>query len=422
MLVKAVVGINWGDEGKGRMVDYFASKSDCVIRFQGGNNAGHTVKNDLGSFAFHYMPSGVCYPDVLNIVGAGCVINIEQFIQELDDIESKGLKIENIMISDRAIMTLPYHLIIEKYEEERLADKKYGSTMSGIAPTYSDKYYKKGIQMGEILNPENLRQHLEDILEYKNLIIKEVYNGEPISVDEMYDWIMKYRDRIAPYIKDIQPVLYDLLDNNKNILIEAQLGALRDITHGIYPFTTSSSTLAGHACSSIPVSPKQIEDIIGVTKAYSTCVGAGPFVTELFDELGDSIRNKAGEFGAKTGRPRRIGHFDAVATKYGCRLQGATSIVLTCLDVLSGYPELKICTGYDINGEVSDIFPLNCKLNEAKPVYETLPGWEEDITSIREFDKLPENAQKYIKRIEELINVPIDFISVGPKREAIIVR
>ena len=419
-MVTSVVGLNWGDEGKGRMVDYFAGKADCVIRYQGGDNAGHTVVNDHGKFAFHNFPSGVCYPGVINIIASGSVVSPDSFIAELEDVESNGLKVENICISDRAIFIMPYAKILEKLEEERMKDKKYGSTMSGIAPTYGYKYLKKGIQAGELFYPEYLKEHVTDIVEYANLAIVGGYGAEPVNADEIYEYLMKYAELLKPYIINTKALVDKLLGEGKNIIVEAQLGALRDITHGIYPHTTSSSTLSGNACASIPVPPSSIERIVGITKAYSTCVGEGPFTTELFGDIAHEIREIGHEYGAKTGRPRRIGYFDTVATKYGCTLQGATEMTVTCLDVLSGQKELKICTAYDINGEITTDFPINCTLNDAKPVYKTVPGWDEDVTGIRKFEELPETAKSYLNEIEAICGTKISYVSVGPERDALI--
>jgi len=419
-MVTSVVGLNWGDEGKGRMVDYFAGKADCVIRYQGGDNAGHTVVNDHGKFAFHNLPSGVCYPGVINIIASGSVVSPDSFIAELEDVEANGLKVENIYISDRAILIMPYAKILEKLEEERLKDKKYGSTMSGIAPTYGYKFLKKGIQAGEFFYPEYLKEHVKDIVDFANLTIAGGYGAKPVNPDEIYAYLMKYAEQLKPYIINTKALVDKLLAEGKNIIVEAQLGALRDITHGIYPYTTSSSTLSVNACASIPVPPASIERIVGITKAYSTCVGEGPFTTELFGDIAHEIREIGHEYGAKTGRPRRIGYFDAVATKYGCTLQGATEMTVTCLDVLSGQKELKICIAYDINGEQTQDFPINCTLNDAKPVYKTVPGWDEDITGCRTFDELPETAKSYLKEIEALTGTRISYVSVGPERDALI--
>lgn len=424
IMISAVVGLNWGDEGKGRMVDYYAKKADCVIRFQGGDNAGHTVVNDHGKFAFHNFPSGICYDNVVNIIAPGSVVNPKSFLKELSELTKSGLNItpDNIVISDRAILILPYHMILEKLEEERLKDKKYGSTMSGIAPSYGHKYLKKGIQAGELLYPDYLKEHVKDVVDYVNLYVEGGYKGEKISYDEIMDFLKVYGEKMTPYIKDIQPIISSMIYDNKNIILEAQLGALRDITHGIYPYTTSSSTLAGYACSSIPVSPNKIKQITGITKAYSTCVGEGPFVTELFGKIADTIRETGKEYGAKTGRPRRIGYFDTVATRYGCCMQSATEMVVTCLDVLTGHNELKICTAYEINDKITSVFPLNMALLKAKPVYETVKGWDEDITKIRIFNDLPENAKIYIEKIEYYTGINVKNISVGPERDALILR
>lgn len=421
-MVTAIVGVNWGDEGKGRMVDYFASKADCVIRYQGGDNAGHTVINDYGKLVFHNFPCGISYKNVVNIIAPGSVINLESFLNEMETLNSKGVETQNIMISDRAVLILPFHILLDKLEEERLKDKPYGSTLSGIAPVYGERFMKKGIQVGELLHPEYLKDHLASIVEYNNLIFTQVYKVKPIDFEETYRLLMGFGEKLNQYIFDIRPIINEMLQGNKKIVIEAQLGALRDIIHGIYPYTTSSSTLAGYACASIPIPADAIKNIIGVTKAYSTCVGEGPFVTEIKDTLGDDIRNKAGEFGATTGRPRRIGYFDAVASRYGCEVQGVTSLTLTCLDVLSGYAELKICTAYETHGNKTEIFPLNAALEKASPVYEILPGWIEDITAVRDYSNLPLNAKKYVERIEHLLSTEIKYISVGPERNALIVR
>ncbi|MFP4016486.1 MAG: adenylosuccinate synthase [Halanaerobiales bacterium] len=450
-MIRAVVGLNWGDEGKGKMTDYFAENADCVIRYQGGDNAGHTVINKYGKFAFHNVPSGICHDDTINIIGPGSVINLESFYQEISELREQGIKIDEskIIISDRANIIFPFHRLLDKLEDERLKDKKYGSTMSGIAPVYGDKYMKKGIQVGELFYPEYLKRRIKDLVEYTNLRLEGIYKnpnkmirgsieqfdneclnknaartakGSPAKIDysEVMDWLIKYGQKIKPYIKNIQPCISKLINEEKDILLEAQLGALRDITHGIYPYTTSSSTLAGYSCASVPIPPRKIEQIIGITKAYSTCVGSGAFVTEINGKKGDIIREKGGEYGAKTGRPRRVGHFDAVATKYGVMLQSADTIVLTCLDILSGFEELKICTHYNINGNITDQFSIYPELLKADPVYEKLPGWNKDISGITNYRELPDNAKKYIKRIEELCEVPIKYISTGPERESII--
>jgi len=421
-MVQAVVGLNWGDEGKGRMVDYFASQADCVVRYQGGNNAGHTVINDKGKFAFHNFPSGICFDNVINMIASGSVVNPEAFMAEQNELKERGLPADNIMISDRATLIMPYHMVIEKLEEERLGDRKYGSTMSGIAPSYADKYQKKSLQAGDLLHPKQLREKLEHIIEYKNLIITGVYGARALDIEDIWSWLMKHTEKMKEYVKDIQPVISKLLKEDKNIIVEAQLGALRDVSLGIYPYTTSSSVLAGYACASIPIPGREMKEVIGITKAYSTCVGEGPFVTEIFDAQADEIRKIGKEYGATTGRPRRIGHFDAVATRYGAEVQGATQLVITCLDVLSGQEKLKIATGYETSEGVIDYFPINAILDTAKPVYEEMNGWHEDITGARKFEDLPENAQYYVQRIEALVGVKATYISVGPERDALIIR
>ena len=419
-MIKAVVGLNWGDEGKGRMVDYFARRADCVIRFQGGDNAGHTVINERGSFAFHNFPSGICYDDVLNIIAPGSVLNPESFAIEQKKLQAKGLGLENFAISNRTVLTLPFHITLEKLEEERLGDKRYGSTLNGIAPVYGQRYLKKGVQAGDIFE-KDFAERLKALVDYVNLLLT-AYGGEPVSFTETHQWLMHYGEYIKPYVTDIAPIIKRLISDNKDIIVEAQLGALRDINHGIYPYTTSSPTLSGYACASIPIPARMLTEVIGITKAYSTSVGEGPFVTELFGERSERIREIGKEYGARTGRPRRIGHFDAVATNYGCYLQGATEMAITCLDVLTGFDELKICTHYEVNGQETTDFPLNPTLMEATPVYESAPGWSEDITAVRRYDELPLNARKYIERIESLCQVPVTYISVGPQREALIER
>ncbi|MBN1648419.1 MAG: adenylosuccinate synthase [Spirochaetales bacterium] len=418
-MIKAVVGLNWGDEGKGRMVDYFASEADMAIRFQGGSNAGHTVINEKGKFAFHCFPSGTCYEHVTNIIASGAVLNLADFKTELETIK-KQIDNFTLLISDRAILTLPYHIQLEKLEEIRLRDKKYGSTLSGIAPTYADKYLKKGIQTGELFNPGYLKDRIKDIVEYKNLQLNGFYGAEKLDPVRVFEEILEAGEIIKPFITDIGPVVREAINRNKNILLEAQLGALRDVSLGIYPYTTSSSVLAGYACASVPVPPSKVQIVVGITKAYSTCVGEGAFTTEIFDETGDRIRKVGKEYGAKTGRPRRIGYFDAVATRYGCELQGASEVTVTCLDVLSGIKELPVCTAYEIDGKKTDRFPIYSSLVKAKPVYTVLPGWEEDISKIRHFEDLPANTKAYLRFMEKEMGVPISYVSVGPEREALI--
>ena len=419
-MVRAIVGLNWGDEGKGRMVDVFAGKADVVIRFQGGSNAGHTVINERGKFAFHNFPSGICHPGVDNVIAAGSVVNPDSFLKEREELIAAGLSCERIMISDRATIITPYHLLVERLEEERLGDKKFGSTLSGIAPSYADRYAKKALLAGELLYPDYLKERLSQGIEYQNRILKGCYGAEPLDMNKELDRLVEWGKSLKPYIGDTSILLGAALDRDASIILEAQLGALRDIGHGIYPYTTSSSVLAGYAAASVPIPPKKISTVTGITKAYSTCVGAGPFVTEIFDDLANTIRETGKEYGATTGRPRRIGFFDVVATKYGARTQGADEMVMTCVDVLSGIDQLKICVGYEIDGTSTDRFPIYPELVKATPVYEEIPGWSEDIQNVRRFEDLPKTTQTYVRRIEELVGVKVTYLSVGPEREALI--
>ncbi len=422
MGVKAICGVNWGDEGKGRMVDYLATDADFVIRFQGGNNAGHTVINNYGKHALHHLPSGVFNKNALNIIGNGSVVNPEALVNEIEDI-TKSIDFQiKLLISERSHVIFPFHVLLDTYEEERLSDKKFGSTKRGIAPVYSDKYMKVGILMSDLLNKDYLYKRLNSNLDLKNQIITKIYNKPSIKIDEMVDWGYSYGQKLKNYIGNSIPILRDALKHDKKILLEGQLGALRDIEFGIYPYTTSSSPIAGYASSGTSIPPSEIKSVLGVMKAYSTCVGEGPFVTELFDDTANKIREKGKEYGASTGRPRRIGWFDAVASKYGCHVSSATEVAITLLDVLSGFNELKICIEYKIeNNKIKD-FPTTQFLEKAKPEYITMKGWEEDITDIKKFQKLPENAQKYVIQIEELIETKIKYISVGPERDQLIIR
>lgn len=421
-MVRAVVGLNWGDEGKGRMVDVYAGQARMVIRYQGGANAGHTVVNEHGKFAFHNFPSGICHPKVDNIIASGSVVDPDSFLKERDTLVEAGLSCERIRISDRATIIMPYHLLAERLEEERLGAKKYGSTLSGIAPSYADRYAKKALQAGELLYPDHLRERLPDALEYHNRLLERCYGHDPLELEEVLDTLHRWGEALRPYIADTGETVEAALERDDNIILEAQLGALRDIGHGIYPYTTSSSVLAGYAAASVPLPPRSIELVTGITKAYSTCVGAGPFTTEISGDLADRIRTVGNEYGATTGRPRRIGHFDAVATRYGAKVQGASEMIVTCLDVLTGMGPLSICTHYEIDGERTDRFPIYPRLVKAEPVYESFPGWDEDITGARAFDDLPEAARNYVTRIEELVGVPVRCVSVGPEREAVIWR
>ncbi len=423
-MIRIVVGVNWGDEGKGRMVDYFAKDADYVVRYQGGSNAGHTVINDLGTFKLHLIPSGVFHADTINIMGAGTVINLEAAVNEIGQLRNQGIHISdsNYKISDRAIISFPFHKLQDEYEEERLGNKKFGSTKQGIAPTYADKYSKFGIQIGTLFYPEHLKQSISRTLELKNKIFTEVYGKPAVSVDEMFEWALQYGDMLKPYICDMVEFFAKCPLADSNILLESQLGALRDIHYGIYPYTTSSSTLSGFGWVGAGLFSSEVPIITGVVKAFSTCVGEGPFISEMDGELAHSIRETALEYGASTGRPRRIGHFDLVATRYGAKIQNATEIALTKLDSLSGQQKLKICTHYRVGTKIMDYFPIEAELVDAEPVYIDVPGWTEDISKIRQYDKLPEAARNYVEIIQKNIGVFIKYISVGPERESLIVR
>lgn len=420
--ISAVVGIQWGDEGKGRMIDYLAQDADMVLRYQGGNNAGHTVVNEFGTFKLHLIPSGIFNPDALNVLGTGMVINIEALSEEIESLNNSGINTSNIRISDRATLTLPYHILEDTYEEERLGGSAYGSTKRGIAPSYGDRYVKKALLVGDLLHPDYLRSRLKEVIEWKNLIFKNLFGKDEINFDETYEWLLKYSEMLKHLICDTTNLVDSFAKENKKILFEAQLGALRDIYYGIYPFTTSSSVISSFANSGGAMFGAQIGNVIGVMKAFSTCVGAGPFVTEMEGEVSDTLREIAHEYGAATGRPRRIGHFDAVASKYGCMVQSADAIAVTKLDSLSLQDELLICTGYDYKGQILESFPINAVLNEVKPVYIKMPGWKSEITHIRKFEELPPEARDYVLKLEELVEVPIKFVSVGPERESLIVR
>lgn len=422
MGVTTVCGINWGDEGKGRMVDYFAKNADYVVRFQGGNNAGHTVINSFGTFKLHLLPSGIFNKDAINIIGNGVVLNPEAIVEEIGQIEQVMGTVKNVLISDRAHVVFPFHILLDEYEEERLQDRKFGSTKRGIAPVYSDKNFKIGILVSDLLNADYLRGRIANNLEQKNQIFKHLYGKPEISVDDMVDWGLEYGKKIAPFITNTIPVLRKAVDEDKKILLEGQLGALRDLEFGIYPYTTSSSPIPGYASAGTSIPPYHIKRILGVMKAYSTCVGEGPFVTELFDETGDAIRQQGKEFGASTGRSRRIGWFDAVASRYGCQITGATELALTLLDVLSGFDELKICTSYSVDGVKTADFPTTRELYQAKPEYITVKGWQEDITGVRKFSDLPQACREYVTTLEKMVNVKVKYVSVGPEREQLIIR
>lgn len=426
-MVKAIVGANWGDEGKGKITDMLAEESDVVIRFQGGANAGHTIINDYGRFALHILPSGSFYPHITNIIGNGVALDIKKLVKELKEITEQGVPAPNMIVSERAQLLMPYHVLQDAYEEERLGGKAFGSTKSGIAPFYSDKYAKTGIQVCDLFDEKRLRQRLEAAVERKNIMFKYLYNKPALDVEELYQELLEYREMIRPYVGDAVTFVHEALKAGKTILLEGQLGSMKDPDLGIFPMTTSSHTLAGFGSVGACVPPTAYEDVIAVTKAYSSCVGSKtePFVSELLGEEGDELRRRGGdkgEFGATTGRPRRVGWFDAVATRYGCMVQGATKVALTCLDVLGYLDEIKVVTGYEIDGEATNVFPVPSRLERAKPVFTTLQGWKSDIRGITDYDALPENAKKYVDFIESQIETPITMVSSGPKRDEMTFR
>ncbi len=420
----AIVGINWGDEGKGRMVDLLTEDYDVVVRFQGGGNAGHTVINQYGKHALHLLPSGIFREGVVNILGNGVALDPQNLWEEMQEVMSKGVALtpENLKISDRASLLLPWHRDLDELEEARLADKKYGSTKQGIAPFYSDKYQKKTVLAGELFHPEELKAHLADIMEWKNLTLTKVYGAEPYTAEMLEDWIDEYCEKIKPYVCNTGEFLREAQKNGKNILFEAQLGALRDLDYGIHPYTTSSNTLASYAPVGSGLPSAKITDVVGVVKAYSTCVGEGPFVCEMFGGEAEALRKEGQEYGAKTGRPRRVGPIDIVATRYGTEVQGATEIALTKLDVLSYLDEIPVCTAYMVDGEKTDSFPFPTALAAAKPVIQYMKGWKQDISGVRSWDELPKEAQDYVLFIEKAIGCRITYISVGPERDSIIIR
>ena len=420
----AIVGINWGDEGKGRMVDLLTEDYDVVIRYQGGGNAGHTVVNDYGKFALHLLPSGIFHHGVVNILGNGVALDAENLWTEIEALREKGVAIspENLKISDRASLLLPWHRELDALEEARLADKQYGSTKQGIAPFYSDKYQKKTVLAGELNDPEELREHLRELLEWKNLILIGVYNAKPYTMEELTAWVDDYGGKIRPFVCDTGAYLRAAADAGKRLLFEAQLGALRDLDYGIYPYTTSSNAIAAYAPVGSGLPSARLDAVVGVVKAYSTCVGEGPFVCELFGEAASRLREAGGEYGAKTGRPRRVGPIDLVATRYGVQVQGATALALTKLDVLSYLQEIPICVQYELDGAHTDSFPFPTALKRAKPVFKTLEGWSCDISGARRWEDLPEAARRYVEYIEARVGCPIRYVSVGPERDAIILR
>ena len=420
----AIVGINWGDEGKGRMVDLIAKEYDIVCRYQGGNNAGHTVVNEYGKFALHLIPSGIFLPGVVNVLGNGVVIDLESLWGEIESLQKTGISItpENFKISDRATIVFPYHRALDGLEEARLKDKKYGSTLRGIAPVYSDKYQKKTVMMGELLYPEYLEQHLGTILEWKNLTIQNVYGAEAYKLEDLMEWCRMYGEKLKPFLCDTSKFLYEAEKAGKNIMFEAQLGALRDIDFGIFPYTSSSSSIAGYACIGAGIPGSHVDRTVGIVKAYSTCVGEGPFTAEWFGEEAEKLRAAGGEYGASTGRPRRVGPIDIVATRYGCRIQGATEVALTKLDILSYMDEIPVCTQYELDGQVTDDFPFPAVIGRTKPVIKTMPGWKCDISGVRKYEDLPAEARNYIEFIEKSIGCRISYVSVGASRDEIIYR
>lgn len=424
-MVKAVVGANWGDEGKGKITDMLAKEADIIVRFQGGANAGHTIVNDYGKFALHTLPSGVFYDHTTSIIGNGVALNIPVLFNEIKSITDRDVPMPKILVSDRAQIVMSYHILFDQYEEERLGGKSFGSTKSGIAPFYSDKYAKIGFQVSEIFDDELIEEKAERVCEQKNVLLEHLYHKPLLKPEEIVKELKEYREMVAPYVCDVSSYLYKAIQEGKNILLEGQLGTLKDPDHGIYPMVTSSSTLAAYGAIGAGIPPYEIKKVITVCKAYSSAVGAGEFVSEIFGEEADELRKRGGdggEFGATTGRPRRMGWFDAVASKYGCRLQGTTDVAFTVLDVLGYLDEIPVCIGYEIDGKVDTEFPTTALLKKAKPVYEILPGWNCDIRGIKKYEDLPENCRNYIEFVERHIGFPITMVSNGPGRDDIIYR
>ena len=424
-MVKAVVGANWGDEGKGKITDMLAQDADIIIRFQGGANAGHTIVNDYGKFALHTLPSGVFYSHTTSVIGNGVALNIPVFFNEIKSITDRNVPMPKILVSERAQMVMPYHILFDQYEEERLGGKSFGSTKSGIAPFYSDKYAKIGFQVSELFDEESLKEKVERVCEQKNVMLEHMYHKPLIDSKQLLETLREYKEMVEPYVCDVSAYLDKALKEGKTILLEGQLGTLKDTDHGIYPMVTSSSTLAAYGAIGAGIPPYEIKEIITVCKAYSSAVGAGAFVSEIFGDEAEELRRRGGdggEYGATTGRPRRMGWFDCVASRYGCRLQGTTDVAFTVLDVLGYLDEIPVCVGYEINGEVTRDFPVTWKLEKAKPVLKTLPGWKCDIRGIKNYEDLPENCRRYVEFIEEQIGYPITMVSNGPGRSDIIYR
>lgn len=424
-MVRAIVGACWGDEGKGKITDMLAENSDIIVRFQGGSNAGHTIINDYGKFALHLLPSGVFYNHTTSVIGNGVALNIPYLVKEVEELVSKGVPRPKILVSDRAQILMPYHILFDEYEEERLGKKSFGSTKSGIAPFYSDKYAKIGFQVSELFDEEVLKEKVYRVCEQKNVILEHMYHKPKIEPEELLKTLAEYKEMIKPFVCDTVTFLHNAIKDGKNILLEGQLGSLKDPDFGIYPMVTSSSTLAAYGAIGAGIPPYEIKDIVTVVKAYSSAVGAGEFVSEIFGEEADELRRRGGdggEFGATTGRPRRMGWFDCVASRFGCKIQGATQAVLTVIDVLGYLDEIKVCVGYEIDGKITKDFPATVELAKAKPVYETLPGWKSEIRGIKKYEDLPENCRKYIEFIEKELEVPVKMVSNGPERHEIIYR
>ena len=424
-MVQAIVGANWGDEGKGKITDMLAKESDIIVRFQGGSNAGHTIINNYGKFALHLLPSGVFYQHTTSVIGNGVALNIPYLVKEIQSLVDRGVPKPKILVSDRAQILMPYHILFDQYEEERLGGKSFGSTKSGIAPFYSDKYAKIGFQVSELYDEELLKEKVERVCQQKNVLLEYLYHKPLLNPEELYQELLEYRQMVDPYVCDTSAYLYNANKEGKKILLEGQLGSLKDPDHGIYPMVTSSSTLAAYGAIGAGIPPYEIKKITTVVKAYSSAVGAGDFVSEIFGDEAEELRRRGGdggEYGATTGRPRRVGWFDAVATRYGCRIQGATEVAFTVLDVLGYLDELTVCVGYEIDGKVTKDFPTTVKLNKAKPVYEKMPGWKCDIRGIKKYEDLPENCRRYIEFVEKEIQVPITMVSTRPGRDDIIIR